>query len=71
VYVAWLHWVDFPEFIDIKMVRSTDGGDTLTPITPPLVNGENPRDEGPTATCGRAALNGNIRVLSLPQVVVT
>jgi uncharacterized repeat protein (TIGR01451 family) len=71
LYVAWLHWVAFPDLIDIKMVRSTDGGDTINPITPPLVNGSNPRDPGPTATCGRAALNGNIRVVPIPQAVVS
>jgi uncharacterized repeat protein (TIGR01451 family) len=71
VYVAWLHWVAFPDFIDIKMARSTDGGDSLTPITPPLVNGVNPRDAVPTTACARPALNGNIRIASLPQAVVS
>ena len=71
VYVAWLHWVVAPDFIDIKMVRSTDGGDTLNPITPPLVNGVNPRDVAPTAACARPALNGNIRVVPIPQAVVS
>jgi uncharacterized repeat protein (TIGR01451 family) len=71
LYVAWLHWVSFPDFIDIKMTRSTDGGDTFLPITPPLVNGVNPRAAAPTATCGRGALNGNIRVIAIPQIVVS
>jgi uncharacterized repeat protein (TIGR01451 family) len=71
VYVAWLHWVAFPDFIDIKMARSTDGGDSITPITPPLVNGGNPRDAAATASCARPALNGNIRIASLPQTVVS
>lgn len=71
VYVAWLHWTSFPDFIDIKMARSTDGGDSINPITPPLVGGVNPRDAAPTAACSRPALNGNIRIASLPQAVVS
>ena len=71
VYIAWLHWTSFPDFINIELVRSTDGGDSVATLTPPLLNGVNPRDETPTANCGRAALNGDIRILALPQIVVS
>ncbi|MFZ0549143.1 MAG: hypothetical protein WAM60_27090 [Candidatus Promineifilaceae bacterium] len=71
VYVTWLHWTSFPDFINIEMARSTDGGDSISPVTPPLVGGVNPRDPGPTTTCSRPALNGNIRVISLPQAFVS
>ena len=36
-----------------------------------LTGGINPQASGPTGTCGRPALNGNIRYLPSPQIAVT
>ncbi len=72
IFVAWVRWNPYPNGpIDIQVVRSTNGGTTFTPVTNPLTGGINPQASGPTATCGRPALNGNIRYLPSPQITVT
>ncbi len=72
VYVAWLHYDNFSNGpIDIRVSRSTNGGDTFTPVTDPLTNATSPRSQSASANCGRPALNGNIRYLPGPQLTVT
>lgn len=71
VFVGWVRWNPFPSGpIDIEIVRSTDGGDTFTAVTDPMTGQENPRDATATGNCGRPALDGNIRYLPSPQLVV-
>ena len=52
----------------IRVVRSLDGGETWdAPVTAvPLF--QQPYDEAATSACGRTALNGNIRITSLPSL---
>ena len=72
LYVAWVRWNPYPSGpINIEIVRSTDGGATFTQVTNPLTGGINPQASGPTASCGRPALNGNIRYLPSPQITVS
>ena len=71
VYVAWTHWDAYPAGpIDVELARSTDGGDTWTPLTNPMDNKTNPRDATASTTCGRPALHGNIRYFPYPQIAV-
>jgi len=71
VYVAWVRWNPYPDGpIDVEVVRSTDGGASFSPVTNPLTGAVNPRDATATSTCGRPALNGNIRYLPSPQIAV-
>jgi hypothetical protein len=71
VYVAWVRWNPYPSGpIDIEITRSTNGGDSFSMVTNPLSGAVNPRDAGATASCGRPALNGNIRYLPSPQIVI-
>ncbi len=71
VFIGWVRWDPFPDGpIDIEIVRSTDGGDTFTPVTNPLTGEINPRDLTATGNCGRPALDGNIRYLPSPQLAV-
>ncbi len=73
VFVAWIHWMGagFPNGnLEVQVVRSTDGGVTFSPVTPPATNVVNPRDSASSATCGRPALKGNIRYLPSPTIVV-
>ncbi len=72
IYVAWVRWNPYPSGpINIEIVRSTNGGVSYAPVTNPLTGGINPQASGPTGTCGRPALNGNIRYLPSPQIAVT
>lgn len=72
VYVAWVRWNPYPSGpIDIEVVRSTNGGVSYGGVTNPLSGGINPRASAPTASCGRPALNGNIRYLPSPQITVS
>ena len=72
LYVAWVRWNPYSTGpIDIEIVRSTNGGATFAPVTNPLTGGINPRASTPTASCGRPALNGNIRYLPSPQITVS
>ncbi len=71
VYVAWVRWNPYPSGpINVEVVKSTDGGATYAPVVNPLTGGINPQAAGPTGTCGRPALNGNIRYLPSPQIAV-
>ncbi len=71
VFIGWVRWNPFPSGpIDIEIVRSTDGGDTFTPVTNPLTGEINPRDAAATGNCGRPALDANIRYLPSPQLAV-
>ena len=71
VYVSWVRWNPYPSGpIDVEVVKSTNGGTSFAPVTNPLTGGINPQAAGPTATCGRPALNGNIRYLPSPQITV-
>lgn len=72
LYVAWVRWNPFFSGpMDIEIARSDDGGDTFTRVTNPVTSVINPYQSGPTANCGRPALNGNIRYLSSPQIAVS
>lgn len=68
IYVAWLRTQN--NLITVDVTRSTNGGAGYTQVTSPLVNAVSPRDNAATATCGRAALNGNIRYQPFPQIAV-
>ncbi len=57
--------------ISLPVVRSTDGGVTYDPVSNIITNEDPPRDAAATATCNRNALNGNIRYIALPQILVT
>jgi hypothetical protein len=71
VYVAWVRWNPYPwGNIDIEVVRSTNGGASFSFRTNPLTNAVNPRENADTIGCGRPALNGDIRYLPSPQIVV-
>lgn len=71
VYVGWVHWDVYPDGpIDIEVVRSVNGGGAWGYVTNPADNVTNPRDATATTNCGRPALNGNIRYLPSPQIVV-
>lgn len=72
LYVAWVRWNPFFSGpTDMEIARSTDGGLTFTRVANPLTGSVNPYAQGPTNTCGRPALNGNIRLLTSPQLAVT
>ena len=73
IFIGWLAWLSpgFPTGdVEIQISRSTDGGATYTPVTPPVTGQDNPRDGAATTNCGRPALNGNIRYLPSPQLAV-
>ena len=71
VFVGWVRWNPFPDGpIDIEIVRSTDGGDTFAAVTNPATGEVNPRDNAASGACFRPALDGNIRYLPSPQLVV-
>jgi hypothetical protein len=73
VYVTWLKWMPPTGYptgnIEIPILRSTDGGVSYTTLTPAMTNKPNPRDAAATTSCGRPAINGNIRLLPSPQIV--
>jgi hypothetical protein len=69
LYVAYTRWHSFPAGpIAIELARSINGGASFTAASPPLASGPLPRDSGATASCGRAALAGNVRYLPAPQL---
>jgi N-acetylneuraminic acid mutarotase len=72
VYVAWVRWNPYPNGpIDIEIVRSTNGGNIFNFVTNPMTGQVNPLDATATITnCARPALNGDIRYLPSPQIVV-
>ncbi len=67
VFVGWVRFGS--STIDIRVARSTDGGDTWALVTDPAAGKASPEHSSATSNCGRAALNGNIRYLPSPQVV--
>jgi hypothetical protein len=67
VYIATLHRFNSDQLI----YESTDGGATYTQRTNIATNLPRPENAGATAACGRTALNGNIRNLPSPQIVIT
>lgn len=71
LYVAWLRWQSFPDGpLGVQLARSSDGGAIFVPRAAPLAGAAVPRDPGATASCGRAALAGNLRHLPAPQLAV-
>jgi len=71
VYVAWVRWNPYSTGpIDIEVSRSTNGGGSWALVTNPMTGQVNPRASGPTSSCGRPALNGNIRYLPSPEIAV-
>ena len=71
VFVGWVRWNPFPSGpVDIEIVRSTDGGVSYTAVADPMTGEVNPRDAAATGNCGRPALDGNVRYLPSPQLVV-
>jgi hypothetical protein len=72
IFVAWLEFASWPAGnLTIRVSGSTNGGTTFTARTPPLVDAVSPRDATASSTCGRPALNGNLRYLASPQLTVT
>ncbi|MFK8029353.1 MAG: proprotein convertase P-domain-containing protein [Gammaproteobacteria bacterium] len=72
LYVSWIRFNPFPfGNIDIEAVRSDDGGDSFTDLANPLTDALSPFQTAASNSCGRPALNGNIRYLGSPQVAVT
>lgn len=72
VYVGWVRWNPYYSGpIDAEVVRSTNGGASFSLIAYPMTGKVNPRAATPTSSCGRPALNGNIRYLPSPQVAVS
>jgi len=72
VYVAWLLLSSFPNGnVTIKVARSTDAGLSYNAVTDVVTAVTGPRNQAATASCGRDALNGNIRYLASPQLTIT
>jgi hypothetical protein len=72
VVVSWVRWNPyFSGPIDIEVVRSTNGGTSFSAVTNPLTGAVNPYDNTATSSCGRPALNGNIRYLPSGQIAVS
>ncbi len=72
VYVAWLRYASWPSGnITVEVARSTNGGVSYTAASSPLSNVVSPRASAASTTCGRPALNGNLRYLASPQITVT
>ncbi|MEO7795332.1 MAG: hypothetical protein ABIV06_11225, partial [Thermoanaerobaculia bacterium] len=70
VYVAWVDRAS-NAVISMQVVRSNDGGGTWSAVAvQPAVDVVNPRDAAASSTCGRTALNGNLRYLPSPQIAV-
>ena len=72
IYVTWLKWMSpgYPDGnIEIPILRSTDGGASYTTLIPAMTNKPMPRDAAATSSCGRPAINGDIRLLPSPQIV--
>lgn len=71
LYVGWVRWdYYYTGTIDIEISRSTNGGVSATRVTNPMDNKTNPYNTSATNYCGRPALNGKIRYLPSPQLVV-
>ncbi|MFN7963004.1 MAG: sialidase family protein [Thermoanaerobaculia bacterium] len=71
LFVAWLEYADFYNGpISIHGVVSHDGGSSFSAIASPLTNATSPQDAAASSACGRGALNGYIRYLPSPQIVV-
>ena len=69
LFVAYTRWQSFPAGpITIEIARSANGAASFSPASPPLASGAVPRDAGATASCGRAALAGNLRYLPAAQL---
>jgi hypothetical protein len=56
--------------IDIEGVHSNDGGGSWEPFINPANNVTLPRQAAASTTCGRPALNANIREIAMPQIAV-
>jgi hypothetical protein len=67
VYIATLHRNNSDQLI----YESTDGGVTYTQRTNIATALPRPENAAATAACGRTALNGDIRNLPSPQIVIT
>jgi hypothetical protein len=71
---VFIGWVTFAGgsfgTVTIDVARSTDGGTSYATVTPPAVGKSRPANESATNSCGRSALNGNIRYLPSPQLAV-
>jgi hypothetical protein len=64
LYVAYLDFMDG----SMRFVRSLDGGDTWEPPVAAVPVFQQPYDPDATRACGRTALNGNIRIVSVPSL---
>jgi hypothetical protein len=69
VYAAWVDRAS-STVITLYVVKSTDGGVTFNPTTSPGTNLVAPQQAASTSSCGRPALNGNLRYLPSPQIAV-
>ena len=69
VFVSWVQIGGTT--VTLPVARSTDGGVTYSPVTSLITDATLPRDAAASATCMRDALNGNIRYLPSPQLVVS
>ena len=71
VFVDYVRWNPYPSGpIDVEVARSTNGGASFSLVTDPMTGQVNPRDNTATGSCGRPALNGQIRYLPSPQIAV-
>jgi hypothetical protein len=71
VYVAWVFWhTDRTGLMDIRIKRSTDGGEEWEFVNNPLTLGDSPHDVVASDDCGGPALLGHIRQFTSPQIVV-
>ena len=68
VFVGWVKFSGGS--VTMEIARSTDGGVSYSMVTSPAASVLRPQNTGATGNCGRAALNGNIRYLPSPQLVV-
>jgi hypothetical protein len=72
VYMGWVRWDPyFSGPISIEIAKSTNGGTSWSLVTDPMSGKTNPYLQSAETACGRPALNGNIRYLPSPQIVVS
>jgi hypothetical protein len=72
VYVTYVRFQASNTF-DLEVLRSTNGAaaGSFVQVTNPVTGATRPFDNTATSNCGRAAINGNIRVAPFPQMAAT
>jgi hypothetical protein len=72
VYIGWIRWDPYYTGpISVEIAKSTNGGTSYSLVTDPMSGKTNPYLQSATNSCGRPALNGNIRYLPSPQITVS